>query len=116
MPHLLKIADPDELPPGKGKTIHVEGRDVTVYNREGRYVATGTWPRHLHGVAESTCEMPGHRFEVGIGDSPDRLSADELRYQVHVEGDGVYILVEEGHVHPGEEPRAKRRRGRAKKA
>lgn len=114
MPHLVKIAEVDELPPGKGKTVQIEGREVTVYNREGRYVATSTWHRHLTGPPETACEMPGHRFDVDVGDSPARLRTDELRYQVTVEDDGVFVLIEEGHVHPGEEPRrpVKRRRSR----
>lgn len=107
MAHLVKIAEPDELPPGKGKTVRIEGREITVYNQEGRYVATSTWPHKLPAPAavETTCEMPGHRFDAGVSASPARLRADELRYQVIAEADGVYVLVEEGHVHPGEEPR-----------
>ncbi|MBI4510137.1 MAG: hypothetical protein HY698_10925 [Deltaproteobacteria bacterium] len=108
MPHLVKVAELDELPPGKGKTLEVEGREVTIYNVEGRYVATGTWPRYLTGHLDTTCEMPGHRFDVGIEDSPARLRTDELSYQVFTDATGIYVLIEEGHVHPGEEPRQRR--------
>lgn len=109
MAHLVKVGELDELPPGKGKILLVEGREVTVYNQEGRIVATATVPRHLGGMLETTCAAPGRHFDIGIGDSPDRLRADELRYQVHVDSGNIFILVEEGLAHRGEEPRARKR-------
>lgn len=92
-----KVADVDELPPGKGKTTTVAGREITVYNREGRYVATATTPRTgaPAGVLETTCEMPGHHFEVGPAMSPDRLQSDEVRYPVLVDDGNVYVVVED---------------------
>lgn len=108
MANVIKVADVDELPPGKGKTIQVEGREVTVYNLEGRYVATGTWSRRVIGPADTTCDMPGHRFDVDVEDSPARLRTDELHYQVLVEGPSIFVVIEEGHVHPGDEPRIER--------
>lgn len=112
----VKVAEVDELPPGMGKTIQVGGREVTVYNLEGRFVASGTWARHVSAPDTSTCEMPGHKFAVGLEDSPDRLHSDELHYQVSVQHGGVFVLLEEGHTHPGGEPRersAGRRRRRS---
>lgn len=104
MPHFVKVADPDELPPGKGKTLRVEGHEVTVTNLEGRYLATATWPRRLVGTGETSCEMPGSRFDAGPDAGRARRGEGELRYQVEVRADGVWVLVEEGHVHPGAEP------------
>jgi|SRR5688572_22703040 nitrite reductase/ring-hydroxylating ferredoxin subunit len=90
----IKVADVDELPPGKGKTATVGGREVTVYNREGRYVATSTAAAKLpSGVLETTCEMPGRHFEVGPAISPDRLQSDEEKITVVVENGAVYVLV-----------------------
>ena len=91
--HRLKIAELDELPPGAGKTLLIEGREVTVYNDAGRFVATAIAPRHLSGVPETTCDMPGHHFTIGIEDSPDRSGRGLRRYQVEVEPDGVYVIV-----------------------
>ena len=51
MAQILKVAELDEVPPGKGKTILVDGREVTVYNQEGRYIATSRWTRRLTGPA-----------------------------------------------------------------
>ncbi len=96
MTHLVKIAELDELPPGKGKVTIVEGREVTIYNLEGRYVATGSGHRTTSGPLETTCEMPGHTFLGGTSTSPDRLRADEIRYHVETTAHGVYVVIEEG--------------------
>jgi nitrite reductase/ring-hydroxylating ferredoxin subunit len=92
----LKVADVDELPPGKGKTTTVAGREVTVFNEEGRFVATATAaPRAGDLATETACPMPGHHFDTGHPAlSPDRLRADEFRYRVLVDDGSVYIVVE----------------------
>jgi nitrite reductase/ring-hydroxylating ferredoxin subunit len=105
MAFLVRVADVEELPPGKGKTLAIDGREITVYNQEGRYVATGTHRTRVAGTVTSTCEMPGMHFDLGIGDSPDRLRIGELHYEVQVQEGGIFVLVEEGVIHPGEEPR-----------
>lgn len=89
----IKIAGVDELPPGKGKTTTVGGREVTVYNREGRYVATSTAVRVASAGLETTCEMPGRHFDVGPAISPDRLQSDDERIQVVVDDGAVYVLL-----------------------
>ena len=88
------VAEVDELPPGRGKTTTVAGREVTVYNREGRYVATATAALPVAGVVETTCEMPGRHFEVGPAMSPDRLQSEKLRIQVQVDAGYIYVVVE----------------------
>ena len=59
------------------------------------FVATSTLPRTPIVEVETLCPMPGHRFHVGFGDSPDRLQSDELRYHVYVEAAGIYVLIED---------------------
>src|SRR5262245_20456529 len=97
-----KVADVDELPPGKGKTTTIAGREITVYNREGRLVATATAsrvapivtaPPHAGGILETSCDMPGHHFDVGPAVSPDRLQSDDSRYKVQVDDGSVYVIV-----------------------
>jgi nitrite reductase/ring-hydroxylating ferredoxin subunit len=90
----VKIGDEGELPPGKGKTTTVCGREVTVYNREGRYVATATSGRGAPVAVETTCDVHGHHFASGPATSPDRLQSDVARYPVVVDGGAVYVIVE----------------------
>jgi hypothetical protein len=93
-PDRVKVAEIDELPPGKGKIISVHGREVTVYNREGRYVATvAVRTRAAAPVGETACEMPGHRFDAGIEHSPDRLQIGERCYRVEIETTGIFLVL-----------------------
>jgi nitrite reductase/ring-hydroxylating ferredoxin subunit len=91
----VKVADLDELPPGRGKTITAFGHELTVVNREGRIVATAAEPTRPGAPLDPACEMPGHTFTVGPAVSPDRLQADRRRVEVEVHGGAVYVVVEE---------------------
>ena len=91
----VKIGEVDEIPPGKGKTATVGGREITVFNEEGRFVATATALPRRGDLLETTCQMPGRHFDAGHpAHSPDRLRVDEVRYQVQVDDGSVYVLVE----------------------
>ena len=92
----FKIAELDEIPPGRGKTTTVAGREITVFNEEGRLTATATSvPRHGEMALETSCNMPGHHFDTGHpAVSPDRLHNDEVKYQVQVDDGSVYVVVQ----------------------
>src|SRR5436190_17417072 len=96
----FKVAELDELPPGKGKTTTVAGREITVFNEEGRLRATSTGvPRHGELELATACHMPGHHFDTGHpAHSPDRLRIDEVRYEVAVDEGSVWVVVEERSV------------------
>jgi hypothetical protein len=91
----IRVGSLDELPPGKGKTLVVSGREVTVYNSEGRFVATATAAPRTGAVPETACDMPGHIFTVGPATTPaggaEDLRSDELRFTVVVDADSVYV-------------------------
>jgi nitrite reductase/ring-hydroxylating ferredoxin subunit len=86
----IRVAHVSELPPGKGKQIEVEGRFVTVYNREGRFVATATRGAHLHDGESMDCSHHGLLFEADAEDSPARLHAEDP-CRVFVEDDEIWI-------------------------
>ena len=88
----VRVARVSELPPGKGKVVEVEGRQITVYNREGRLVATSTRGLHLHELETTDCSQPGLAFDACAEDSPARLHTDgECR--VWLDGDDVWMAV-----------------------
>src|SRR5688572_11466733 len=91
----FKIAELDEIPPGKGKTTTVAGREITVFNEEGRFTATATaTPRHGEMALETSCNMGGHHFDTGHpAVSPDRLHIEEEKVQVEVDDGCVYVVV-----------------------
>jgi hypothetical protein len=86
----LRVALASELPPGKGKLIEVEGRQITVANVEGRLVATATRAPHLRDGETTDCSQPGLHFDAFAEDSPARLHA-ENECRVWLEGDDVWM-------------------------
>ena len=91
----IRVSTIAQLPPGKGRVVEVDGRHVTVYNRDGRFYATCTRsPRRTSPMhADSSyCGARGLSFEVWAEDSPARLD-DEARCRVSIDGDDVVLLV-----------------------
>jgi hypothetical protein len=88
----LCVAHLGELPPGKGKKVEVEGREITVFNLEGRLVATATRGGHLHGGETTDCSQnhQGMPFDAFAEDSPARLHA-EHECRVWLEGEDVWL-------------------------
>ena len=84
-----------QLPPGKGRVVEVDGRQVTVYNCDGRFYATCTRPSRrtspLHADS-SYCGSRGLSFDVWAEDSPASLD-DESRCQISIDGDDVVLVV-----------------------
>lgn len=95
MSHTLRVAEVNELPPGKGKTVDVGGRQYTVYNVDGRFFASSTHAvrRVPAGDTSATCTPHGLEFEVWMEDSPARLR-DEDRCRVRVDDRAVYLIVD----------------------
>ena len=88
----VRVAQLSELPPGKGKVVEIEGRQITVYNLEGRLVATSTRPPHPHEPETTDCTQHGLVFDAFVEDSPARLRTDgECR--VWLDGDDVWLAV-----------------------
>lgn len=89
----IRVAQVDQLPPGKGRTLELDGRQVTVYNRDGRFYATSTRPRRATPAPIDTtyCGSRGIEFEVWMEDSPARLDG-EPHSRVRVDGDDVMLV------------------------
>jgi hypothetical protein len=89
----VRVARVDELAPGQGKVVDVGGRDVAVYNLEGRlYAVASRFARApLAGACEPACPSHGRRFAAAAHDSPARLR-DESEYRVVIEGEFVVVV------------------------
>jgi hypothetical protein len=86
----VRVGQVGELPPGKGKVVDVEGRQITVYNLEGRLVATSTRAPQAHAPETTDCSQHGLVFDAFAEDSPARLRIDgECR--VWMEGDEIWL-------------------------
>ena len=88
----IRVANRDELPPGKGKVVEVGERRVTIYNLDGRFHATATRRARPHNpIAETDCSLHGHVFDVYAEDSPARVRAEMEVYAVRLRGGTIWL-------------------------
>jgi nitrite reductase/ring-hydroxylating ferredoxin subunit len=95
---IIKVCTLDELPPGQGRVVRIGGRDLYVYNREGRVFAAlgepaATLPRF---AGESPrCQQVGSRFDVEQQDSLARTRAHAAAVWVEPREDGIYVALDD---------------------
>jgi len=97
MTSTIRVAEVEELPPGKGRVIEVGGRHYTVFNRDGAFYATTStrFIRPSPDMADTTTTCPPHgmEFDVWMEDSPARLR-DEERCRVEIDDDVVWLVID----------------------
>jgi nitrite reductase/ring-hydroxylating ferredoxin subunit len=96
MSSTIRVAEVSELPPGKGRVVEVGGRHFAVFNRDGRFYATGTHAFLREpdaGDTSRTCTHHGLEFDVYTEDSPARL-LDEEQYRVEIEDETIWLVVD----------------------
>jgi hypothetical protein len=90
----IRVAAVEELPPGKGRIVEVAGRQVTVFNCDGRFFGRVSHARRSPvAVGTTHCAPYCVEFDVWVQDSPARLR-DEPACRVRIDGDYVYLVVE----------------------
>jgi nitrite reductase/ring-hydroxylating ferredoxin subunit len=91
----IRVGTTVELPPGKGKVVEVAGRQVTVFNRDGRFYASTTHVRRRGPAFDTsaTCAAHGFSFDVHCEDSPASLR-DDQPCAVCVDDDDIFLIVE----------------------
>jgi len=105
MGDFVKAARRDELEPGTGKTVDVEGTPVALFNVGGTYYALHNTCRHRGGplgegeLSNSvvTCPWHGWQYDVTTG---EKVISPEIRvekFAVRVEGDDILVSKEAVH-------------------
>jgi nitrite reductase (NADH) small subunit/3-phenylpropionate/trans-cinnamate dioxygenase ferredoxin subunit len=103
MAEFVKVATTDQLTPGQGMTVQVNGEYVALFNVDGTFYAIDDTCPHAggplgQGVLEDcvvTCPWHGWRFNVTTGVSPVVSSISVKKYEVKVEGNDVLVAVGE---------------------
>ncbi len=103
MAEFVKVATIDQLTPGQGMTVAVNGGYVALFNVDGTFYAIDDTCPHAggplgQGILEGcvvTCPWHGWRFNVTTGVSPVVSSISVKKYEVKVEGNDVLVAVEE---------------------
>ena len=100
MSEYVKIASVSDLPPGQGKIVAVQGREIALFNLNGSYCAIDNTCTHAGGPLgegmlegeEVECPWHGARFNVKTG-AVCNPPADEgvTAYKVRVNGSDIEI-------------------------
>ena len=94
-----KVAQVDEVAPGTAKMVEVNGKELALYNVDGRiYATTNICPHQggplAEGMLEGTtvvCPWHAWAFDVCSGTSPVNPRARIETYPVKVEGRDIYV-------------------------
>ena len=110
-----RVATVEEIPPGGRKIVKVQGREVGIFNLEGRYYALKNVCRHqgarvcLGKVTGTTlpsrvyeyrygregqilrCPWHGWEYDITTGQSLFDEAVKVVTYPVHVEDESIYV-------------------------
>jgi nitrite reductase (NADH) small subunit/3-phenylpropionate/trans-cinnamate dioxygenase ferredoxin subunit len=103
MPEFITVAKVEDIPPGSGQTVEVQGVWIALFNVDGSFYAVdNTCPHsggplgegHLEGhVVE--CPWHGWRFNVQTGERPENPVITVACCPVRVEGNQVQVALPE---------------------
>lgn len=103
MPQRITIARIEDVPPGRGLAVDVEGLRIAVFNVDGKYYAIDDTCTHAEaslseGMIDGTtveCPLHGARFDLitgmVVGPPADR---PVMAYKVHVAHNEIQIELE----------------------
>ena len=102
MPEFIRVSAPDALPPGSARAFAVGRYDVAVFHVDGEYYALENACPHQGGpiadgwIEERTVTCPWHAwcFDLQTGKMTLGDFAWIARFEVRVEGDGIYVATE----------------------
>lgn len=103
MAEFVRVADIQEIPPGRGKLFHIRGREIALFNAEGTFYAVKSTCPHRgvsldRGIVEQaivTCPGHGWRFDLRNGESISHPPAGLRCYRVDVRDSSVWIAIPE---------------------
>jgi len=95
------VADTSELQAGRGRVVDVAGKQLALFNLDGRYLAIDNRCPHRGGpLADGmvaggvvTCPWHGWQFDCTSGKSTRNASVCVTSYPVSVEGSTIYVEV-----------------------
>ena len=104
MSEFVKVANTDELVPGRCKTVEISGSRVALFNVAGRFYAMDDTCAHRGGPlgdgtlddAIVTCPWHGWQYDVSTGACQTNPRVQMVCYEVRVEGDQVKVALEQG--------------------
>ncbi len=101
MAEFVTVAKLNELAVGTAKTVEVNGKEIALYNVDGKIYATDNTCLHQGGpLGEGTLQgyvitCPWHMWEYDVrtGENLDDKTLKLATYPVQVEGDEIKVAV-----------------------
>jgi len=101
MATFVKVAEAADVPPGTGKCVEANGKQVALFNVDGTFHAIDNTCLHRGGPlgegelegAVVTCPWHGWQYDVTTGADTMDDSERVERYEVQVEGSAVLVAV-----------------------
>ncbi|HLG24692.1 MAG TPA: non-heme iron oxygenase ferredoxin subunit [Candidatus Nanoarchaeia archaeon] len=98
MENFVKVANENDLNPGKGLVVNVNGEEVALFSVDGDVYAISNSCPHRNGplgegILEDeivTCPLHGWQFNVRTGESP-LMPARVSCYKVKVENGEIFV-------------------------
>lgn len=103
MPEYVTVATVEEIPPGTGRTVQVQGIGIALYNVEGAFYAVdNTCPHaggplgegHLDGCLVE-CPWHGWQFNLRTGERPENPDITVARCLARIEENQVQVALPE---------------------
>lgn len=102
MSNFVKVASTNDLKPGEGKVVNVNGTDVALFNVDGEFFAINNTCIHRGGpLGEGfleedvvTCPWHGWRYNVKTGQNAIMPNMHVAKYNVKVEGNDVLVAID----------------------
>jgi nitrite reductase/ring-hydroxylating ferredoxin subunit len=102
MAEFVKVANTNEVAPGRPRLVNIKGKEIALFNIEGTFFALDNACSHEEGPLaegeieghEVTCPWHGARFDVRTGEVLSPPAYEDLqRYNVRVIGNEIEIEV-----------------------
>jgi len=101
MSQFFSVADVASLPPGHGRTIHIQGQEFALFNIDGQFFAIENTCPHRGGplgagtLKDGTvfCPLHGWQFEVKTGLCLTRADLPVKSYPTQVHNGQVQICI-----------------------
>jgi nitrite reductase/ring-hydroxylating ferredoxin subunit len=102
MANLIEVAKTNEIEPGEGKLMEVEGNEIALFNCDGSYYAIDNTCTHQGGPLcegdlegdKVTCPWHGAEFDVKTGNVLGPPAEESVKsYRVQVDGDSIKIEI-----------------------
>lgn len=97
----VKAVSVDELKPGQGRPVEINGKLIAIFNIDGKFHAVDNTCVHRGGPLgegfvegnKVTCPWHGWKYDIGTGQADTFPNMKVATYKVKVEGKDVLVEV-----------------------